>query len=84
MSARIDQRLPQDSGSTKLPAYAAVKSPWERMYGFRDSMRYITRYESVLGAAVLQAIRILIPDYEERAQSICQAAFDRMYATSQK
>lgn len=84
MGKKIDQRLPKDSGATKLPSYAAIKSPWEKMYGFRDAMRYITRYEAVLGAAVLQGMRILIPDYEERAQTICQAAFDRMYATSQK
>ena len=84
MTKMIDQRLPQDSGAGKLPTYPAIKSPWERMYGFRDAMRYSTRYEAVLGAAVLQALRILIPEYEDRAQTICQAAFDRMYATSQK
>ena len=43
MTKKIDQRLPKDSGATKLPSYAAIKSPWERMYGFRDAMRYITR-----------------------------------------
>ncbi|MBQ1449812.1 MAG: hypothetical protein IIZ12_02605 [Eggerthellaceae bacterium] len=84
MTGKVDQRLPKDSGATKLPSYAAIKSPWERMYGFREAMRYAARYEAVLGAAVLQGIRILIPDYEERAQTICQAAYDRMYATSQK
>ena len=78
MTKKIDQRLPKDSGATKLPNYAAIKSPWERMYGFRDAMRYITRYEAVFGAAILQGIRILIPEYEDRAQTICQAAFDRM------
>ena len=84
MTKKIDQRLPQDSGATKLPCYAAIKSPWEKMYGFREAMRYVTRYEAVFGASILQGIRILIPDYEERAQTLCQAAFDRMYETAQK
>lgn len=52
MSIKIDERLPQDSGRGSLPEFAAIKSPWEKMYCFRDAMRYINRYEAVLSAAI--------------------------------
>ena len=38
----------------------------EKMYGYRDAMHYSNRFEQVIGAACMQAYRIMIPDYRER------------------
>jgi len=79
MSKKIDQRLPQQSGrGSGMKDYAAIKSPWERMYCFRDAMHYSNRFEAVIGAAALQALRILVPDYAERSRIICESAYRRI------
>jgi len=83
MSKKIDQRLPQHIGKGTIKDYAAVKSPWEKLIGYRDAMHYSNRYEAVLSAAVLQAFRIMIPDYKERAQFMCEDAFKRLYEINQ-
>ena len=82
MSKKINERLPQDSGKgSGLNAYYAIKSPWEKMYGFRDAMHYAARFEAVVSAACLQALRIIIPDYRERAQLMCEEAYARLVKT---
>lgn len=73
MSKKIDERLPQGIGSNVLPAHASIRSPWEKLYGYRDTMHYAARYGEVVSAAILQGLRILIPDYERRAQIMCEA-----------
>ena len=83
MSKKIDERLPQDSGKgSGLKEYYAIKSPWEKMYGYRDAMHYSNRFEQVIGAACMQAYRIMIPDYRERAQLMCEDALARLVATN--
>lgn len=83
MSKKIDQRLPIDSGKgSGMREYAAIKSPWERMYGFRDAMHYANRFEAVISAAALQAYRILVPDYAERCRIICESAYERIGAAN--
>lgn len=84
MSKKIDERLPQNSGENSgLKQYYAVKTPWEKLYDFREMMHYSNRFEAVLSTAVMQAYRILIPDYEERSDLMCQDAFNRLYAINQ-
>ena len=83
MSKQIDQRLPVDSGKgAGFKEYAAIKSPWERLYGFRDAMHFSNRFEAVLGAAAMQAYRILVPDYAERSKIICESAYERIGAAN--
>ena len=83
MSKKIDQRLPQDSGrGAGLKEYCAIKSPWETMYCFRDAMHYANRFEAVLGAAAMQAYRILVPDYAERSKIMCESAYERIGAAN--
>ncbi len=80
MSRKIDERLPQESGQGVLPQYTAVKTPWERLIGYRDAMHYVSRYRSVISAAIMQGLRIMIPDYEERAKVLCEEAYGRLWA----
>jgi len=82
MSKKIDERIPQDSGvGTTIRAYVALQSPWNKLIAYQEAMHYISRFESVLSAAAMQALRIMIPDYAERAEMMCEEAFERLYRT---
>lgn len=78
MSKKIDERLPKAIGEGVMPGYAAIKSPWEKLVCYRDAMHYASRYNAVVGAAIMQAYRILIPDYVERSQLMCEEAYQRL------
>ena len=79
MSKKIDERLPKDTGKKVRESYAAIRSPWDKLISYKDAMHYVSRYNSVLSAACMQALRILVPDYKERAQYMCEAAYQRLY-----
>lgn len=79
MSKKIDERLPREVGEKALPQHAAVKSPWEKLVSYHDAAHYCQRYTAVVSAAVMQAYRILVPDYEERSKAICKNAYNRLY-----
>ncbi len=82
MSRKIDERIPQDSGAgTTIKEYVALQSPWNRLISYQEAMHYISRFESVLSAAAIQALRIIVPDYAERAQMMCEEAIQRLYMT---
>jgi hypothetical protein len=67
MSKKIDERLPQDFALKFWPGYAAIKSPWDKLMNFKEMSHFVVRADSVLGASVMQAFRIVLPDYDKRA-----------------
>lgn len=71
MSKKIDERLPQDFALKYWPGYAAIKSPWDKLMNFKDVCHYIIRFDSVLGAIIMQAFRVALPDYQKRAEAMC-------------
>lgn len=82
MSKKIDERLPQDFALKFWPGYAAVKSPWDKLMNFKDLTHFIVRADSVLGAVVMQAFRIVCPDYEKRSLLMCETfetVFQQMF-----
>ena len=79
MSKKIDERIPRFAGEKVLPSYPAVKSPWERLISYHDAAHYCQRYTAVVSAGIMQAFRILVPDYEERSKAICKNAYNRLY-----
>ena len=79
MKKKIDERLPRAVGEGALPAHAGIKSPWEKIMSYLDTVHYCQRYSGVVGSAIMGAYRILIPDYEERSEYLCQSAYDRLY-----
>ncbi|MCR4951471.1 MAG: hypothetical protein K6A40_09140 [Solobacterium sp.] len=82
MTKKIDERIPQDSGNgAAFKTYNAVQSPWNKLMSYQDALHYASRFEAVLSAAVAQAYRIIIPDYETRASEMCKEAYQRLYAT---
>ena len=76
MSKKIDPRLPKGNGLSMYDGYAAVKTPWDKLINYHDAMQFVNRYKAVVGAAATQALRILIPDYTERARLLAQVAYD--------
>ncbi len=84
MSKKIDERIPKNSGEgAGFSTFQAVQSPWNKLYSYQESLHYISRFESVLSAAATQALRIIIPKYEERAALMCEEAYQRLYVTGQ-
>ena len=79
MSKKIDPRLPDDFGKGIMKERPTIKSPWGRLVGFQEANHYASRYEAVISAAVMQAFRILVPDYKTRAQTMCTEAYGRLY-----
>ena len=79
MSKKLDPRIPKDSGSKSLTNYAALCSPWNHLVGYQEAMHWLSRYNASFSAACMQAYRILMPDYRERAQAMCEAAYQKLY-----
>ena len=74
MSKKIDARLPKEVGTGLYP----VKSPWDKMISYHDAAHYCQRYTNVVSAAVMQAFRMLVKDYEKRSQTMCTNAYNRL------
>ena len=84
MSKKIDERIPQNSGDgAGFRTFNAVQTPWNKLFSYHEAIHYASRFESVLSAAATQALRIMVPDYETRAQMMCEDAYQRLYVTGQ-
>ena len=78
MCKKVDERLPQNIGKGVLPDYPAVKSPWGKLVGYQEAMHYVSRYNAVISASLMQVLRILMPDYATRAATMCAEAYGRL------
>ena len=78
MSKKIDERIPRELGEGVLPMHAAIKSPWDKLMSYHDAAHYVQRYQGVISAAIMQAFRILVPDYVDRSKAICKNAYNRL------
>ncbi len=65
MRKKVDARLPKDVGAGLYP----VKSPWGKIVSYHDAVHYCQRYNAAISAGLMQAFRILVPDYVERSKS---------------
>ena len=84
MSKTIDERIPQNSGEgAGFKTFNAVQTPWNKLFSYQEALHYASRFEAVLSAAATQALRIMVPDYETRAQMMCEEAYQRLYVTGQ-
>lgn len=79
MIKKIDDRIPNTVGKGIYPDHPAVASPWGKLYSFHEAAVNSQRNIAVFSSAVMQAFRILIPNYEERAQLLCKLSYERMY-----
>lgn len=80
MKRKVDGRLPREipPSMNSLKPHSALSSPWGKLVNYRDAAYYAQRYGAVFSAAVLQAYRILVPDYEERAEMMTRDAYRRL------
>lgn len=74
MSKKIDARMPKEVGTGFYP----VKSPWDKMISYREAAHYCQRYTNVVSAGIMQAFRMLVPDYVERSKAMCKNAYGRL------
>ena len=74
MRKKVDARLPKDVGAGLYP----VKSPWGKIVSYHDAVHYCQRYNAAISAGLMQAFRILVPDYVERSKAICNNAYNRL------
>lgn len=80
MDKKMDERIPREVGAQGFVNWPAASSPWNKLVSFHDALHYASRYNAVFSAALMQAYRILVPDYEERADEICKSAYARLYS----
>lgn len=81
MSKKIEERLPNYVGKGRISDFPAIQSPWNKLVNYQEAAHYASRYCAVVSSALIQALRILVPDYEERAQYLCEEAYQRLYYT---
>lgn len=79
MKTEFIERLPEEQGTGLLKSYPAVKTPWGRMFDWHFASTYLARDAHVVSAAMLSALRVLIPDYVERCTLLCEANYDDGY-----
>ncbi|MDO5107181.1 MAG: hypothetical protein Q4D39_02785 [Coriobacteriaceae bacterium] len=72
MSKQSDPRLPQDIGKEAISTWSAISSPWGRLFNARDIYEYVCRLQGLYTALFFEAFRILMPDYDERCNMICE------------
>ncbi len=80
MSKKIDERIPREAGRGALPDYPAIKTPWDRLISYHETVHFCTRLGAIMGAGYLEALRILVPDYEKRCEVMCKLKYQEMYA----
>ncbi|MDR0401200.1 MAG: hypothetical protein LBH51_09715 [Treponema sp.] len=76
---KIDERIPREVGKGALPDHPAVKTPWEKLVSFHDAYHFVLRNNAAFGAVFTEVLRILIPDYAERAKRMCEINYDIFY-----
>jgi hypothetical protein len=70
MTENKSQCLPSESQKGIFLEHPAVKTPWEKLISFHDTHHYVGRHISTVAATFMQVLRILIPDYKERATAL--------------
>jgi hypothetical protein len=75
MEQMIGYRIPPEVGKDALPAYPAVATPWNKLLSFHDAYHYALRHNASVAAAFMQVLRIVIPDYDTRARSLCEVNY---------
>lgn len=76
----IKNRLPLETETGVLANHPAVQTPWNKLISFRDTYRYAMRHNSSMAAVFMQVLRIIVPDYEERSDALCEVNRPTYYA----
>jgi hypothetical protein len=71
MAENKNKRSPLGNELGVLPEHPALKTPWEKLISFHDAHHYALRHNAGVAATFMQVLRIVIPDYNERAKALC-------------
>jgi hypothetical protein len=63
-------RLPIDVEKGIFPEHPAIKTPWHKLISFHDVNHYACRHIASVAASFMQVLRIIMPDYKERATAL--------------
>jgi len=77
MAENTNRRLPSANESGIFPEHPALKTPWEKLISFHDAHHYACRHVASVAATFMQVLRIIIPDYNERAKALCDINKER-------
>lgn len=72
MAENKNKRLPSAGESRGLPDHPAVKTPWGKLISFHDAHHYACRHNASVAATFMQVLRIIMPDYAERAKALIE------------
>ena len=64
---------------TILASDAPLSTPWEKRLSFQETYEYSQRHIQTIGVGFMQVMRIIEPDYEKRASTMCRYISDFQY-----
>jgi len=70
MTEKKINRLPIEGEKGVFPDHPAIKTPWHKLISFHDTHHYACRHISCVAASFMQVLRIIMPDYKERATAL--------------
>jgi hypothetical protein len=79
MAENKNKRLPLDNESGVLPEHPALKTPWGKLISLHDAHHYALRNNAVVAATFMQVLRIIMPDYNERAKALIEINREILY-----
>jgi len=68
---------------TILASDAPLSTPWEKRLSFEETYAYSQRHTQTIGVGFMQVLRIIEPDYEKRARTMCRCIADIQHAMYQ-
>ena len=80
MIKKIDPRIPKEVGEGALPSHPSIKTPWGKLVGTQETLHYAARLHAVYSSLMFEAMRILVPDYDQRCDILCNASYKNGFA----
>lgn len=78
MTENLSRCLPSETQRGIFPEHPAVKTPWEKLISFHDTHHYVCRHMASVAATFMQVLRIIMPDYKERATALIKINSPRL------
>ena len=78
MTENLSRCLPSEMQKGIFAEHPAIKTPWEKLISFHDTHHYVARHIATVAATFMQVLRILMPDYKERAAALIKTNNPRL------
>ena len=76
-----EKRITPEYGSESLQSWPGIMTPWNKLISFPEVNRWVMRHNATIGTSMMASLRILVPDYTERVQSMIDVWSPNMYNT---